>query len=188
MIERTLIALFLLPGLAHAVICKTVDADGVVAYNDVPAHECKTPIKLPEYSRYSPRPIQQPNAADNGVATERAAPFEGYESIRIVKPEANEKLSRSDGKVPLAIALQPVLQPGHRISVFLDDVRVPGSFSGLEIELTGVDPGLHNVRAAVFDAEGQRVIDSAAANFILRKAEAGQIDGAPRPPPRPTPK
>ncbi|MGB5450982.1 MAG: hypothetical protein WBM58_08840 [Sedimenticolaceae bacterium] len=44
MTKRALVALFLLPGLAHAVICKTVDSEGVVAYAEVPAaHRSKCP-------------------------------------------------------------------------------------------------------------------------------------------------
>ena len=44
-------------GLNHAVVCKTVDAEGVVGYTDVPVEECANPITLPDYSRYAPRPI-----------------------------------------------------------------------------------------------------------------------------------
>jgi len=185
MIKRALIALFLLPGLAHAVICKTVDSEGVVAYAEVPAFECRSPLKLPEYSRYSPRTVQQPSAADSAAATDREPGFEGYESIAIVKPVPGEEILTNEGKVPLTVALEPVLQPGHRISLFLDNVLIPGSFDGLTIELTGVDPGGHKVRATVMDDGGARLIDSAAVKFMLREAE--QIDGAPKPSQLPAP-
>lgn len=186
MIKSALIVcLFLLPGLANAVICKTVNAEGVVAYAEVPAHECRTPLTLPDYSRYSPRPIEQRSTTEEVAATDREVVFEGYESMQIVKPEANGKVFSNEGKVPLAIVLEPALQPGHRINVFLDDTLIPVSFDGLVIELTGVNSGLHNVRAAVFDADGERVFDSTAVNFILR--EANQINRPPNPTPPPTP-
>lgn len=186
MIKRALIALFLSPGLAHAVICKTVDSEGVVAYAEVPANECRTPLKLPEYSRYAPRAIPQQGAASDADSTGREPPvFEGYESIEIVKPAPGEQILSNEGKVPLALTLEPELQPGHRISVFLDDVLIPGGFDGLAIELTGVDAGGHKVRATVMDDGGTRLIDSAAVKFVLREAE--QIDGAPEPSELPAP-
>lgn len=185
MIRRALIALFLLPGLAHAVICKTVDSEGVVAYAEVPANECRTPLKLPEYSRYAPRTVRQPSAADTAAATDREAGFEGYGSIEIVKPVPGEEILSNEGKVPLALTLEPVLQPGHRISVFLDNVLIPGGFDGLAIELTGVDVGGHKVRATVMDDGGTRLIDSAAVKFVLREAE--QVVEPPRPTPPPIP-
>jgi hypothetical protein len=166
--------LFLLPGLAHAVICKTVDSEGVVAYAEVPANECRTPLKLPEYSRYAPRIVEQRDAAGDAASTARESVFEGYESIEIVKPVPGEEILSNEGKLPLVLTLEPALQPGHRISVFLDNVLIPGGFDGLAIELTGVDVGGHKVRATVMDDGGTRLIDSAAVQFMLR--EAGQID------------
>jgi hypothetical protein len=185
MIERALIALFLLPGLAHAVICKTVDSEGVVAYAEVPANECRTPLKLPEYSRYAPRTVQQQGATGHAASKDREAGFEGYESIEIVKPVPGEEILSNEGKLPLALTLEPALQPGHRISVFLDNVLIPGAFDGLAIELTGVDVGGHKVRATVMDDGGTRLIDSAAVTFMLREAE--QVDEPAKPTPAPVP-
>lgn len=185
MIKRALIALFLLPGPANAVICKTVDSEGVVAYAEVPANECRTPLKLPEYSRYAPRAVQQQGAAGDAASNDREAGFEGYEFIEIVKPVPGEEMLSNEGKVPLALTLKPELQPGHRISVFLDNVLIPGGFDGLAIELTGVDVGGHKVRATVMDDGGTRLIDSAAVTFMLREAE--QVDEPAKPTPAPVP-
>ena len=185
MTMRALVALFLLPGLAHAVICKTVDSEGVVAYAEVPANECRTPLKLPEYSRYAPRVIQQQGAASDADATDRGAAFEGYESIEILKPVPGEEILSNEGKVPLALTLEPELHPGHRISVFLDDVLIPGGFDGLAIELTGVDAGGHKVRATIMDDGRRRLIDSVAETFVLREAQ--QTQGAAEPSQLPVP-
>jgi len=181
MMKRALIAFFLLPGLAHAVICKTVDSEGVVAYAEVPAHECRSPLELPEYSRYAPRPVEQRSVADSAAATDREAGFEGYASLAIMKPVADQEILDKDGKVRLSIALEPKLQPGHGVSVFLDNVLIPGSFDGQTIELTGVDVGRHKVRATVMDDSGRRLIDSAAVHFMLLEAE--QIDEPQKPNP-----
>jgi hypothetical protein len=159
-----------MPGLAHAVICKTVDADGVVGYTEVPALACTAPVKLS---------ADVPASGKPGAAG-------GYQSIRILHPEMDAEIVSNDGKVPLVMALEPPLQPGHRIGIFLDDALVPNGFDGLSVELTGVDFGPHRVRAVVFDGDITRLIESAAVRFLLQKAAApGRVSGPTAPPSTP---
>ena len=113
MTRHALYMLFLLPGLAHAVICKTVDADGVVGYTDVPVSECADPVKLPDYSRYEPRPIPKtattsPKSSGNGKS--RDGQFSGYRSIEISQPEATVRCM-DDGQVKLIGAAMDAYQP-----------------------------------------------------------------------------
>lgn len=159
---------------AWAVICKTVDADGLVGYTDVPVEECQNPVKLPDYSRYSPRPI--PNATSPVNATQ-AEPFTGYSELAIVRPEANGTVRSNEGRVPVAIEIQPMLQTGHRISLLLDGRPVDGEFSGTNIDLSGVERGTHSLQAQVKDAAGATMISSASVLFTLRKR--GLFDGPP---------
>lgn len=177
--KRALVVLFLLPGLAHAVICKTVDAEGVVAYTELPADECRTRVVLPEYSRYAPRPVKQPDARGTSEVAAKQARFKGYRSIQVLKPAVSEEVSSDEGQVLLLFKLEPALQAGHRISVFLDDEPILGSFDGLEIELSGVDPGHHSVRAVVTDADGRRLIDSEGVRFVL--PDSAEVNAAEPP-------
>ena len=186
MIKGVLITLFLLPGLAHGVICKSVDAGGVVSYADVPREECRTRVKLPEYSRYKPRPVERQDEASGVSETAATKPrFEGYQSIRIVKPSDGEAVRGDSGKVSLALLLEPALQPGHRIGIFLNNVLVPGTFDGLDIELTGVDAGSHKLRAVVMDADGKRIVNSDAVGFTMLQPQP--VDAAPVPAESPQP-
>lgn len=172
MIRVVLCISFLLPGLARAVICKTVDADGVVGYTDVPAGECAERVKLPDYSRYEPRPIPQTQNASALPSTEdsdAADRFEGYRSIEIVQPEANGTVRSNEGIVPVAIALDPPLMEGHRIKLYIDGGAVRGEFDGTAIDLGGVERGTHSLRAVVSDAGGKRIGDSPTVRFTLRQ-------------------
>lgn len=155
MLKVALIVCFLMPGLVHAVICKVVDTDGVVAYVDTPASECRTPVNL----RGLVSPPVEPEDARRG-----------YRSLRIVHPSMDEEVGGNAGRVALAMELEPALRSGHRIRLFLDGALVPDSFAGLLIELTGVDEGRHSVRAAVFDGNATRVIDSETVRFFLHEA------------------
>ena len=184
MMRRVLpVVLFLLPGLSHAVICKTVDEEGVVAYAELPADECRMRVELPEYSRYAPRPVRDRDAGGGSGAGAKQIHFSGYDELRVVKPVAAEEIRSDEGRVLLVLALEPQLRPGHRIHVYLDDALILGSFDGMEIELSGVDSGSHVVRAVVLDDSGKRMIGSEVVRFVFE--ESGPVESAPQPTTRP---
>ena len=168
MIRHSLLAVLLIPGIAQAVICKTVDADGVVSYADVPAAECPQKVDLPDYSRYAPRLVPEAAAEDAGTAA--APPFTGYRSIDIVQPNAGGSVRNNEGKVPVSILLDPSLQPGHRVSLIVDGRPLSATFDGLAIELSGVQRGSHELQAVVADASGKRLIQSSPVQFTMRQA------------------
>lgn len=154
--------------MAFAVICKTMDADGVVSYAEVPATECPQEVKLPPYSRYSPRLLPETGAADPGAPGETR--FTGYKSIRIERPKAGSSVRNDDGRVLVSIGLEPALQPGHRVTLLVDGRPLANTFDGLSIELSGVQRGDHSLRAAVADGTGKRLIESSPVDFTMRQA------------------
>ena len=167
--RKILFALLLLPGLAHAVICKSVDSEGVVSYTKVPASECPEPVKLPAYSTFESRPIPP---GTEGASVDPAAgevSFEGYKTIKILQPEADGVVRSNEGKVAVTIALEPALRQGHRVALHIDGKAVQGAFDGLAIELSGIERGTHSVRASVSDADGKLLIESPAVSFTLRQ-------------------
>ena len=104
MMTRALpVALFLLPGLSHAVICKTVDEEGVVAYAELPADECSVRVELPEYSRYTPRPIRERDTTGESGAGARQIHFSGYRELSILQPVAGEEIRNDQGRVLLQV-------------------------------------------------------------------------------------
>lgn len=181
--KQALIALLLVPGMAHAVICKTVDADGVVSYTNVPATECQTPVKIWPFSIFESVP--EPSSADvEGAGEQTSEPeFEGYQSIKIMQPEADGVVRSNEGKVSVVIGLEPVLQQGHRVVLHIDGNAVPGTFDGQSISLSGIERGTHGVRATVSDGSGKMLTQSPTVSFTLR--QTGLFDGnatVPKPP------
>ena len=168
MIKSLLLALLLVPALAQAVICKSVDAEGVVSYTDVPAGECGQEVKLPDYSRYAPRPIQR-RSPGSAEATGSEMRFERYQTMSIVEPEQNGTVRSNDGQIAVAVDLQPDLQAGHKVVLLLDGRKVDGEFGSLNIQLSGVERGSHMLRAQVVDARGATLIASSSVRFTLRK-------------------
>ena len=168
----------LMPSLAGAVICKTIEDDGTVSYADVPAAECPEQVKLPDYSRYAPRPIVQPEP-EQSTASGSLVAFEKYTALRIVQPESNGTVRNNEGIVPVVLVSEPGLQDGHKVQLTLDGKGVPGDFAGLSLSLNNVDRGTHSLSAAIVDAGGQRLIASTSVRFTLRRV--GLNDRAPRP-------
>jgi len=177
---KVLISLLLLPGMAQAVICKAVDSEGVVSYSDVPAAECQKAVNLPPNSTYAPRQLPASIGNSSTVEEQVEKPFTGYESVRIVQPEPDGTVRSNEGKVPVAIALRPGLQQGHRVVLSIDGKAVDGDFDGLAIELSGVERGTHSLRAKLIDEAGKALIESEAVNFTLR--QTGLYDGNANPP------
>jgi hypothetical protein len=194
MSRRALLALIFVPGMAHAVICKTVDSEGVVSYRDVPAATCPDPVKLPEYSTFEALPVPASKAISK-EGSGKDARFERYESAKIVQPEAEGVVRSNEGKVSVSIALEPPFQKGHRIKLYIDGRAVPGSFDGPAIELSGIERGTHSIHATVSDGSGKLLIKSRTSSFTLRQTglfDSGAKVPTPRPPtiqpvPRPRP-
>lgn len=169
MIKTTLSVLLLLPVTALAVICKSVGEDGVVSYTDVPVGECQQEVKLPDYSRYAPRPIDQPAGNQLSPASGSVVQFVRYESIAIAQPKSGGIVRSNEGKVTVVVALEPALQPGHLVGLTIDGKAVKGAFGGTAIDLSGIDRGTHTLRANVSDADGRILISTAPVRFTLRK-------------------
>lgn len=181
-------ALLLAPSLAAAVICKTVEPDGTVSYADVPAAECAQPVKLPDYSRYAPRPIQQHQWTRSSPGGGSLVRTERYTAMAIAQPESGGTVRNNDGRVAVTIALQPALQQNHKVMLYLDGAPVGNGFEGTTIELNGVRRGSHSLRAAVVDPTGQRLIEAPAVRFTLRQASLLEPNREePEPPETPEP-
>lgn len=184
--KRIILSLLLVvPALAHAVICKTVQPDGTVSYADVPAAECEQPVDLPDYSRYAPRPIQQHQWSRSAPTGGSLVRSERYTSMAIVQPGPGGTVRDNDGRVVVTIALQPGLQQNHKVMLYLDGAPVGNGFEGTTIELNGVRRGSHSLRAVVVDPSGQRLIEAPSVRFTLRQASLLEPAREPSEPPTP---
>ncbi len=174
----------LLPRPAQAVICKTVDENGVVSYTDTPSNQCVNPVKLRGYSSYPPRQIDSPvNGNGNAPVPESGAvgEFAGYSVLRIVQPSNNATVRSNEGKVPVQISLQPALQAGHSIRLILDGQSAGAPINSTDIVLSGIDRGTHQLAAEVLDENGTSVGSMNAVVFTLQRA-VQDADEAPATP------
>lgn len=169
-----------LSATASAAVYKWVDAQGNVHYGDLPPGEVPAEsVKLPGISTYQQRKIPYPAAPE--PAPQPA--FTGYTSAQVVQPEANSAVRANDQKVTVAIALEPALQPGHKVAFYLDGRQVGEPMDSISAEFSGVYRGGHTVSAKVLDAGGKTLIEAAPVTFTLRKHTIIPPKPIPNPPP-----
>lgn len=170
MLMRTILSILavLVAGVALAQAYRWVDEDGVVHYSDRP-EEGATEIQLPQANRPSQnirRPATAQPAFSQPASTAPAQTF-SYESIEISSPAAEETLWNIGGVLDVTLAVQPSLQPGHRVRVYFDGT--PQIVSSLTFQLQEVYRGEHNLQAEVLDEYGNLMGRSQPSRFYVQQ-------------------
>jgi len=154
-------------GAVYAQAYRWVDADGVTHYSDRPqpgAERIELP-KGPAQRSTVTRPARA--AATQSTQTVTEEPDEGYESLGIVSPAAEETLWNIEGTLSVTLSLQPALQPGHRVRVYFDGE--PQLVTGTSFEIQEVYRGVHNLQVEVIDQAGQLQIRSQTNRFYVQQ-------------------
>jgi Domain of unknown function (DUF4124) len=159
----------LLAGSVSAQAYRWVDADGIVHYSDRPepgAEQIQLPTTRPSSGPTVPVPTPQFSRKQDEPAADANKPFR-YESLSIASPASEQTLWNIEGVLNVSLALQPGLQPGHRVRVYFDGT--PQMVSGTSFELQGVYRGQHNLQAEVIDQSGKLMIRSEPSRFYVQQ-------------------
>jgi len=154
-------------------VYRWVDEDGTVHFADRPQEgqgEAET-VVLPKAQTFSapasPAPRKSSAAATKGP--DPASAF-SYVELTILKPGPQESLWSTGGELEVNVSLNPELQPGHSVLIYLDDQMVDGKADGdLTFKLTEVYRGTHALHAEVRDGSGKRLIKSSAIEFTVHQ-------------------
>lgn len=179
----TVLLLFACIPLRAETIYKWVGSDGVVHYSDMP-RDGADKLELGPVQTFSPPPPPQPRAAEDGVTAEADAvdggesDFAAYELIEVTSPSQEETIWNTGGKVTVATRLQPGLQAGHQMRLFMDGEQLadlpPGSAN---VQLSEVLRGEHQIWAEVVDANGQVLISSSPVKFFYQQTSVNRRPG-----------
>lgn len=182
-----LLALLAGPALAGQTVWKWVDSDGVTHYADRPVPgatrmELSTGTSSSSSSPSFGSSVNTPDEDDAGPA---------YRTLEIWKPSQDETIVNSGGQVTLNVRVEPALQSGNSLFVYLDG-RLLDGFAGntQSFELTEVPRGTHTAVAVVTNNRGDRIQESAPVTFHVRQESVAQppVGPALRPPPKPQPR
>ena len=171
--KRPIFALLglLLASSAVAQAYRWVDENGVVHYSDRPQEGAER-IILPKANTTTVRTYgnrqagNQDNAASAAAEQQQQQPF-SYESLEISSPSAEETLWNIEGTLNVSLAVQPGLQPGHRVRVYFDgEAR---DVSGTTFTIDEVWRGVHNIQAEIVDETGKLMIRSKPNRFYVQQ-------------------
>ena len=168
------IAALLLTGAAFAEQAyRWVDEGGVVHFSDRP-HPGAVQIQLPTSGRSSA-------TTRAAVATTRRAASEpqpaaddepfSYEALEVSSPAAEETLWNIESVLNVTLNLQPSLQQGHRVRVFMDGE--PSMVGGTSFQIEGVYRGVHNIQVEILDEAGKLMIRSLPNRFYVQAMAIG---------------
>jgi hypothetical protein len=175
-----------------------VDANGRRHYSDRPV-EGATRVDLPGAQGFATRPAptaQTPRTSTAGSTTTptnaaEAAPT--YRSFTIRSPAHEETLWNIGAILNVQLGIDPGLQPGHRIDVYLDGQRVVIGEQSPQFTIPDVFRGLHTMSAVIRDAGGRELRRAPEITFMVQQTSVANPVNPQRPapnppPPRPTPR
>jgi hypothetical protein len=172
---------FVVPSLAQGVY-KWEDENGQVHYSDVP-HEGAEEIELQPVQTFSlPAVTSASDATKDGNADTEDQVAPGYASLAITSPSMEETIWNTGGKVTVNMSLQPSLQMGHSIRLFLDGqmlVDLPTKASS--VQLSEVYRGEHKVSAEVQNENGQVLIKADPVTFFYHQSGVNSPGRGPGP-------
>lgn len=174
------------PGWANQTVWKWVDANGVTHYSDRPVPGA-TRVDIHVGSRANP-PDTPVAASSSSTPPAETAP--AYRNFEVWKPGQGEHVINTGGVVPVEVRVDPQLQPGHSLYLYLDGRLVEGfPDNTASFELQEVSRGMHTVRAVINDGRGNKLQETQEVIFYVQQNSIAQPPVGPtlKPPPKPRP-
>ena len=161
---RRFIAVFLVLASVQsfAQAYRWVDENGVVHYSDRPAPGSEQVVLQDANAVRMRTPAPRPPAPEPAPP-----PPPAYESVSIASPAAEETLWNIGGELTVTVSVQPGLQEGHQVRLFVDGRE--RLFDTTTIELTEIYRGAHNLQAEIIDESGQMLARSQAIRFYVQQ-------------------
>ncbi|HEX2492253.1 MAG TPA: DUF4124 domain-containing protein [Steroidobacter sp.] len=183
-----LLAFLAVPALAGQTVWKWVDEQGVLHFSDRPVPGAAK-VELASGSRADA--VASPPISSSSSEGQRPVPGPVYRTLEITQPAQGESIINTSGRVTVTVNVEPGLQPGHQLTLYLDGSQVQGfPPNANSYELKDVPRGEHRLTASISDGRGARVQQSGAVTFSVRQESIAKppVGPALRTPPKPRPR
>ena len=100
---------------------------------------------------------------------EEDEPVQAYTVFDVLRPAEQETLWNIGAVLDVSVDLQPGLQPGHHLGVYLDGQLSDVGATTTQFQLPDVFRGMHTLQAVVLDDSGTEVLRSLAVNFMVQQ-------------------
>ena len=158
-------------------VFKTVDEEGNITFTDhPPASSDPEEINIrPINTQASPPPPPPPADVETaptvkvvGENTEEEVEEVPYSACFITQPLDQSAVPRGQAEVAVQIGLKPPLQAGHVIKLIHNGQIGPPTTSP-RFTLTDLIRGEHQIRAQIFDADGNRKAETQTITFYVHR-------------------
>ncbi|MBN1240678.1 MAG: DUF4124 domain-containing protein [Gammaproteobacteria bacterium] len=162
-------------------VWRWVDENGTIHYSDRPVPgaeriELDGAQSFPSGARLPPRPTPS-GRQQEGDQSRR------YSSLDVISPAEQETLWNIGATLEVQVALDPPLQRGHRLDVYLDGQLQNVDATSARFTVPEVYRGMHRLRAIVEDANGRELVGSGTVTFMVQQTSI-QNPNNPNAPPR----
>lgn len=153
-----------------ATVWTWVDENGQRHFSDRPV-EGATQIELPDAQSFSRPPVStsRSTAPRQSTTSSTQSATRPYSVFTIVSPSQQQTLWNIQSTLDVQVELEPSLQPGHSLDVFLDGERIPLNATSSQFTVPEVHRGLHTLQAVIVDSSGAEVLRSLAVTFMVQQ-------------------
>ncbi|HEX7080974.1 MAG TPA: DUF4124 domain-containing protein [Gammaproteobacteria bacterium] len=155
-------------GAASAVpVWRWVDENGVTHYSDLPVPGAER-IELTSAQTIRSQARAAPSVAPPAAEQPRAQ-AQPYRRFNVITPSQQQTLWNIGGTLDVQLDLDPPLQAGHTLDVYLDGQRRNLSSTSPQLSVPEVFRGVHTLQAAIFDENGNEIVRSLAVTFMVQQ-------------------
>ena len=140
------------------------DENGQVHYSDRPGPGA-TEVRLQGAQGFS---VPSQPSAPAATAEPEETPAD-YTAFDIVQPSQQETLWNIGTVLDVQVDVQPGLQAGHRLGVYLDGQFIDLRATSPQFQLTDVFRGQHDLQAVILDPAGEEVVRSLPVTFMVQQ-------------------
>ena len=158
-------------------IYKWVDDNGQLHFSDVP-RDGATEVEIAPAQTFSAPSASTADTSYKATTVSDVADEQdvvSYRSMEIIGPATEETIWNTGGEITVSVQLQPGLQTGHQIRLFIDGKPLqnlqPNTSS---LQVSGVERGEHKLRAEVWDENGQVLIAAQPSIFFYQQTSVNR--------------
>lgn len=158
----------------QAEVYRWKDASGRTIYGDNPPEEFKNPPPLELPSLTISDGYQQKAEAAKAKTESTAKPQDKkefkYDSFTVVAPKKDEGIRANEGNVTIELAIEPSLQAGHQLILYVDGKQV-GQGGALTYNLQNLERGTHTTFGVIQDDKDNIIMNTEVTTFHIFRAK-----------------
>lgn len=155
----------------YAAIYKQVDQNGNTIYSDVPIHSNAKAINLPETGSTT---TTKSNETKTPIAQQiPVIKFKKPYTVLMITSPKDQETIQNQPIIPVDLKIEPALQEGDKIQIYLDGKPVGQPQAGTHIELSLIDRGSHQLYASLIDSSQTTLKQSNVITIYVHREHLG---------------